>query len=258
MKSQFPGASPHPHLCPISFEQKNNFYIMTKYFVVPALFAFILVFSSCEEALSILINDDTVCGEDVYTGYQPVSPDAFEMTVALTPQTTLVFVNAQQEEMILTVKEVRDQKTVMFYKNLCFNLSNNDSQDEYCDAQTLEYIFQDPQHDAEMRYNWYVDNSGEMIYDAFNVSINVKNSSLGGDNTWVANPRAQQLPEDLTRPKEYERVVGDTTMLGRPFQNVTYHNWGYNKGKGFFFQKGVGVVAMWVENKAFWVLDRVE
>lgn len=47
-------------------------------------------------------------------------------------------------------------------------------------------------------------------------------------------------------------------MLGRPSQDVTYHNWGINKGKGYFFQKGVGIVALWSENQAFWVLDAME
>ena len=57
---------------------------------------------------------------------------------------------------------------------------------------------------------------------------------------------------------EWQRTVGDTTMLGRPSQDVTYHNWGINKGKGYFFQKGVGIVALWSENQAFWVLDAME
>lgn len=231
---------------------------MTKYFVMPVLFAFFFMCSSCHEVIAVILDDDTVCGEDVYTGYQPVSNHALEMTAALNAQTRIVFKNAAGEEMVLTLKEVREQKAPMSYKNLCYNASYNISQDEYCDIQMLDYIFVDAANNAEIWYSWYVDHSGEMIYDVFSTSVRVKNPMIGGSNTWVADNRGQQLPENLTTPDEWERTVGDTTMLGHSFRDVTYHNWGVNKGKGFFFQKGVGIVAIWAENEAFWVLDRVE
>jgi hypothetical protein len=232
---------------------------MTKYFAVPALLAVFFTFTSCVEiAHAILVgDDDTVCGEDVQTTYQPVSPKALAMTAPLDSSTILVFVNEQGTEMKMTVQKIQDDKARLNYKMLCSNYSYNTMQYEYCASQMLNYEFRNEQYDAEISYYWFLDHSEEMIYDRFRTTIGVGNF-LGGYNTWVADTRSNPLSESLLLPNEYERTVGDTTLLGRPFQNVTYHNWGVNKGKGFFFQKGVGVVAMWAENRAFWVLVRVE
>ncbi|HOY06200.1 MAG TPA: hypothetical protein PLO67_12405 [Saprospiraceae bacterium] len=224
---------------------------MTKYFAVPALLMFSILFTSCDELVAIALDDDTVCGEDVYTGYQPVSNHALEI-VPLTDSTQFTFVNAAGEEMKLTLRKKTDQKGRLDYKTLCYNASYNISQSEYCESQMLEYIFENTDHKAEIRYNWYVNNSGEMLYDAFSTSIKLDNY-LGGSNNWVADDRANELPV-IYGVGEWARPVGDTVMLGQSFQNVTYYNWGVNKGKGYFFVEGKGVVAMWAENKAFWVL----
>ncbi len=230
---------------------------MTKYFAVPVLFTFIFMCSSCQEAFVFLVDDDTVCGENVNTGYQTVSNKAFQMTAALNPQSRLVFVNEQDVKMVLPLVNIREQKGHLYYKILCNNYAYNVTQYEYCEAQMLDYIFCDTVNNAEIRYSWYVDHSNEMIFDMFSTSLRVDNY-LGGSDRFVADSRGQRLPANLTNPNEWERTVGDTTMLGRPFQDVTYHNWGMNKGKGYFFQKGVGIVAMWSENQAFWVLDAME
>ncbi len=212
---------------------------------------FILLFTSCKEIIAVALDDKTVCGEDVYTGYQPVSNHALEI-VPLNDSTQYTFVNETGEEMKLTLREKRDRKGRLNYKTLCYNASYNISQYEYCESQNLEYVFENTEHHAQIRYNWYVNNSGEMLYDAFSTSITLDNY-LGGSNEWVADNRANQLPP-IYGAGEWARPVGDTVMLGKSFKNVTYYNWGVNKGKGFFFVEGTGVVALWAENKAFWVL----
>lgn len=80
----------------------------------------------------------------------------------------------------------------------------------------------------------------------------------GGSLRLVADSRGKQLPNEITKPGEWERTVGDTIMMGRNFKQVTYTNWGMNQGKGIFFQKGLGIVAIYSDNKVVWVLDRVE
>lgn len=62
----------------------------------------------------------------------------------------------------------------------------------------LDYIFVDAANNAEIWYSWYVDHSGEMIYDVFSTTVRVRICMIGGSNTWAADNRGQQLPENLT------------------------------------------------------------
>ena len=83
---------------------------MTKYLVVPAFIAMILSITSCERFVEVILDDDTVCGEDVNTGYQPVSNEAYAMMPQLSQNTRFVYTNAAGEEMVLICSEKREQK----------------------------------------------------------------------------------------------------------------------------------------------------
>ena len=144
----------------------------------------------------------------------------------------------------------------MNYKTLCYNASYNITQYEYCEAQNVEYIFKNAEKGAEIRYNWYIDHAGEALYNAFSTYIYM-GTLTGGSNTWVADDLGNELPV-IPGMNESARLVGDTTIMGHPFHNVTYYNWGINAGKGFYFEKGKGVVALQANNEVLWVLDRVE
>ncbi|MBL7783493.1 MAG: hypothetical protein JNM22_19830 [Saprospiraceae bacterium] len=229
---------------------------MTKYLVVPAFIAMILSITSCERFVEVILDDDTVCGEDVNTGYQPVSNEAYAMMPQLSQNTRFVYTNAAGEEMVLICSEKREQKNVVQYKTLCYNASYHTTQYEYCEAQNVEYIFKNTEKGAEIRYNWYIDHSGEMLYNAFSTYIYM-GTLTGGSNTWVADDLGNELPV-MAGMNESAHPVGDTTILGHSFHDVTYYNWGVHAGKGFYFEKGKGVVALQANKEVLWVLDRVE
>ncbi|MCA0235221.1 MAG: hypothetical protein LCH81_02430 [Bacteroidetes bacterium] len=229
---------------------------MKKYFVVPAFFAAAMLFTSCDQLVRAAIDDDTVCGENVNTGYRTVSDKAYEMMPVMNENTRFVYTNAAGEEMKLTLKEKREQKAVLNYKILCYNASYNITQYEYCETQMVDYVFENAEQGAKIYYSWYLDQKDEMIYNAFNTSIYM-GTLTGGSNTWVADDLGNELPA-IAGMGEWAREVGDTTILGRPFHNVTYYNWGINAGKGFYFEKGKGVIALQANNDILWVLDRVE
>lgn len=229
---------------------------MKKYFVVPAIVAIAMSFTSCERFVEVILDDDTVCGEDVNIGYEPISNEAYTMMPQLSQNTRFVYTNAAGEEMQLTCTEKREQKSAVKYKILCYNASYHITQYEYCDAQSVEYIFKNAEKGAEIRYSWFIDHSGEMLYNAFSTYLYM-GTTTGGINTWVADDLGNELPA-IAGMGEWAREVGDTTILGRPFHNVTYYNWGINAGKGFYFEKGKGVIALQANNEVLWVLDRVE
>ncbi len=236
---------------------------MTKYIAVPFFVAVLFLFTACEETVKhVIFHDDTVCGEDVYTGYQTISLRAKAFATPLDSNTRFVYVNEKGGQMTLRLKEIRDHKSRLNYKTLCYNSEWNTSQYEYCDAQMLDYIFvSDDAHDTKIWYSWYIDHtSGDgqgQLFQVFSPSIYMGGYYSGSVN-YLAEDYYQSLPNNMPQFNNWERPVGDTTMLGRSFQNVTYVNWGMNQGKGFFYQKGVGVVAIRPDGEQFWVLDRVE
>lgn len=235
---------------------------MTKYLAISFLTAVLFVMTSCEEvARHIIFNDDTVCGENIKTAYQPLTNKAKSVIAPITANTRFVYVNGVGEEMILTLKRSADQKTILNYKQLCYNAEWNTAQYEYCEAQSLEYVFEsDPAHNTQIYYNLYVNHVPRdgRFFDAFSASLYMHQPLTGGGTQFIADDRGQSLPPMPESHPEWERSVGDTTMLNRTFQNVIYANWGINEGKGIFFQKGVGIIAIRSGDAAFWVLDRVE
>ncbi|MBC7777022.1 MAG: hypothetical protein H7246_16440 [Phycisphaerae bacterium] len=238
---------------------------MTKLLAIPALISLMFLFSSCcEDALThIILDDDTVCGEDVNTGYQPVSENAKRVLFPIATDTRLIFVNQAGEEMTLSVKKATDQKSTLNYKVLCSNYDWNTCQYEFCNGQMLDYTFEsDPAHGIKIYYSMWVDfvkDDSGTLFDQFSARLWTDELGLSGGNLrLVADNRGQQLPAELTKPGDWERVVGDTTMLGHPFHDVTYTNWGMNQGRGIFFQKGLGIIGIYAGNEVIWVLDRVE
>ena len=236
---------------------------MKKYSAVPVLLVSLLLSSCVNTVEHIIFDDDTVCGENVNTGYQRVSAEANQVLPVITPNTRLVFVNKAGEEMSLTLKKQTDQSSVLNYKILCSNYEWNTTQFEYCSGQVLDYVFEsDPVHGIRVDYSLWVDfvhDGSGALFDRCSASLWTEEHALsGGTIRFVADQRGNQLPDELTRAGEWDRAVGDTTMLGRKFHDVTYTNWGVNKGKGIFFQKGLGIIGINAGNEVIWVLDRVE
>jgi len=248
---------------PLSHQLNKKINTMTKYIAVPFFAAVLFVLTACEATLEhVIFHDPTVCGEDEYRGYQTISPRAKAFVAPLDSNTRFVYVNEKGSQITLHLKQIGDQKTRLKYKTLCYNSEWNTSQYEYCDAQYLNYIFvSDNEQDMKIEYSWYIDHTSSsesaQLFQVFSPRIEMGDYYIG-IVSYLAEDYYQPVPDKSGLFNNWERPVGDTTMLGHSFQNVTYINWGVNPGKGFFFQKGVGVVAIRPDNEQFWVLDRVE
>ncbi len=204
-----------------------------------------------------IIDPPEAVGPDSSLGYLPLTAQTRATLPVFTKDSRLVFVDSVGTERVFKMNILTEST---YHTNHIILYSNaGGSRYAYYDAQTIRYFFTagDGVDEPFINYVLRVWTYGDQLYDEIFMQAHW-NTTHYGQADFVTDDRGSTLDSYVRDLRSNEHPLAHVDLLGRGFDDVIFVSRPEDDTRGFYFKKGVGVVAYQLQGNVLWVLDRVE